>query len=200
MNYSRPPDFGFYALPDVLCRAADPNRNVPLRPISANIGSRLSSLLTFGLPQDALVVMMEMSRVTILADIYLDGSLKNPDPLAISCMRCRVHHKLLSLPRSSSEAGGIYECCRLTALLFAISALFPIPRETGLPQRLIKDIKQCIDQTDLLSLVGEGTRPFYIWALMLVGVAADGLPEREWAEETLTSLLLIEGASRWNEV
>jgi hypothetical protein len=75
-----------------------------------------------------------------------------------------------------------------------------MPRETGLPQRLIKDIKQCVDQTDLLALVSEATRPFFIWVLMLVGIAADGLPERQWAEETLTSLLLIEGASRWNEV
>ena len=202
---SKPPDVGFYALPQVLRRVADPTRNVLLRPISIHRGSGLTKLLTFGLTQDALAVMREMLNLTVLVENYLQGSLANPDILALSCMRDQARHKLWSLPTGAVLLGplgdnGFYECCRLSALMFASSVLFPMPRSTGVPQKIIKGIKQCIDQASLVFLTSVGVRRFFIWVLMLTGIAADGLSERQWVEETLTGLLTVEGAFRWSEV
>jgi hypothetical protein len=71
-------------------------------------------------------------------------------------------------------------------------------RSSGVPLRLVREIKQCVEQTSLAGLLGNGR--FFIWVLMLAGVAADGLPERQWAEETLARLLQVKGVSRWSEV
>src|ERR1700753_3039560 len=111
---------------------------------------------------------MEMLFVTGLAENYLQGTLQNPDLPAIECMRNRVHHKLLSLPTGVvlDPSNGIYDCCRFSALLFAASVLFPMPRSTGVPPRLIQEIKNCVNQASFVDLVGEGTRQFFIWVLM----------------------------------
>ena len=186
----------------------DPIRNIPLHPIEPHRGSGFVNLLTFGfgLTQEAVAVMMEMLSITVLAENLLQGTLENPDVVALGAMRDRAHLKLLSLPTSAAlldplKPNVIYDCCRFSALLYATGVLFPMPRSTGVPIRLIKEIKKCVDQTNLLVLVSEGTRPFFIWVLMLTGVAADGLPEeRQWAQDALTVLLTVEGVSRWKDV
>jgi hypothetical protein len=75
-----------------------------------------------------------------------------------------------------------------------------MPRSTGTPQILVKEIQKCIDKTSLTMLVGKITRPFFIWVLMLGGIAAEGLPERLWFEEMLNVLFVIQGTSKWREV
>jgi hypothetical protein len=194
---SRPPDEPFYAIPQLLSRMNDPTKNVPLNPVSSpHRGSGFVSLLTSGLTQEAVTVMMELLSITVLAENFLEGTLKSPDVLALGAMRDRAHLKLLALP---AGVGSIYDCCRYSALLFATGVLFPMPRSTGVPLRLIKEIKKCVDQTGLLILMGGRTRPLFIWALMLSGIAAAGLPE-QWIKETLTVLLEMEGVSRWSEI
>jgi hypothetical protein len=77
---------------------------------------------------------------------------------------------------------------------------FPIPRSTNTPQNLIKEIRKCIDNMRFTTIVAETTRPFFIWVLMLGGIAAEGLPERPWFEDMLSTLFVIEGISRWSQV
>jgi hypothetical protein len=149
--------------------------------------------------------MTEMLRITVLTENYLWGSLLNPDILALSCMRDQAHHRLLSLPKrvpimQSWETCDVYESCRLSAIIFSTALLFPVPRSTGLPQKLVKDVKQCLEQTNFIFLIDEGVRAFFIWVLVLAGVAADGLPERAWFEESLTDLVIVGGVTRWSEV
>lgn len=185
----------------------DPSRNIPSRPMDMHRGSRFSSLLKFGLTQEAFVVMMKLSNIMYLVECHLRGFLKNEDLFAIQWMRFEAQHQLLSLPTGAvligagqSGANSFYECCRLSAILFTRAVLFPMPRWTGVPQRLIKNIKQCVDQTHLAALISEASRSFFIWVLMLTGVAAAGLPERQWAEEMLSVFLVVQGVTRWTEI
>lgn len=84
--------------------------------------------------------------------------------------------------------------------MFAVSLFFPMPRSTGMPQELMQRIKQWIEQTDIALLSSLGVGRFFIWLLTLTGIAADCLPERQWFEEKLTDLLMLEGVSTWMEV
>jgi hypothetical protein len=149
--------------------------------------------------------MVEMLNVTVLVEHYVDGTLLGPDILALTCRKNHAHHRLLSLPtgaelwESLGPKTSFYECCRLAALMFATAVLFPMPRSTGIPQRLVTEIKRCIESTSLETLFGGGVS-FFIWVLMLTGVAAAGLPERPWFEGRLIDLLTLEGVSRWSEV
>ena len=188
-----------------MIRVNDPMRNIPLHPMEPHRGSGFASLLPFGLTQEAIAVTMEMMSVIVLAENYLQGTLENPDILAIGAMRDRAHHRLLSLPTGavlsgSLKASGLYECYRLTALLFETGVLFPMPRSTGVPLRIIQEIKKCVYQISLVDLFCEAKRPFFIWVLMLIGVATDGLPDRQWIMEMLTDLLTLEGVSRWSDI
>lgn len=201
----KPPDGPFYAIPEMMNRVNDPARNIPLHPKKPHRGSGFVNLLPFGLTQEALAVIMEMISFTVLAENYLQGTLKNPDIFAIGAMRDRTHHRLLSLPTGTVlfgplQASGLYECCRLTTLLFETGVLFPMPRSTGVPPRIIQDIKKCVDQISLVDLFCEAKRPFFIWVLMLTGIATDGLPDRQWVMEMLTNLLALDGVSRWRDI
>jgi hypothetical protein len=171
----------------------DPTKNVPLNPISPHRGSGFA---TSGLTEEAVTVMMELLSLTVLGENFLEGTLKNPDVLALAARRDRAHLKLLALP---TGVDNIYDCCRYSALLFSTGVLFPMPRSTGVPLRLIEEIKKCVDQTGLVSLMVGTTRPLFIWALMLTGIAAAGLSE-PWIKETLLVLLKMERVSRWNEI
>jgi hypothetical protein len=156
--------------------------------------------------QPAVAVMMQLLYITSLAENYLEGTLKNPDVEALGTMRERAYYDLLALPTSAvlsipSNAGSIYDCCRYSALLFAIGVLYPMPRSTGVPLRLIKEIKECVEQTGIVALMKGNTRLLFIWSLMLTGIAAAGLPEQQqWVKETLKGLLTLEGISRWSEI
>jgi hypothetical protein len=149
--------------------------------------------------------MIELLNITFLVECHQQGLLSNGDIFAIQWSRYEIQHKLLSLPTGevllgASGVNGFYECCQLSAIMFTTAVLFPMPRWTGVPHKLIQGIKQCVDQTHLALLISDGARPFFIWALMLAGIAATGMPERRWAEETLTDLLAMEGVSRWSEL
>jgi len=193
-------------LPELQRRVEDPNINISILPTSDNHrGSALASLLAFGLTEEALAVMMEMMNITFLVEDYVGGGLRNPDLVALKSRRDVTHHRLLSLPTgpalsdSLGENADFYECCRLVAIMYATAVLFPMPRFSGVPQKLVKEIKSCVEKIDVLILRGGG-RHFFIWVLALTGVAAMGLPERPWFEEQLATLLTLESVSRWMEL
>jgi hypothetical protein len=201
----RQPELEFYTVPIALKHILDPTRNVPLHPISSHIGSGFADLLAYGLTQEVLAVMMELVTITGLAESFSQDSLLKPDLFTLGQRRDKAQHRLLSLPiheglSDTFRACEINKCCRLTALVFATGLLFPVPRWTGVPQTLVKEVKTCLEQTSFEFLSSEGARPFFIWVTLLTGIAADGLPERLWLEESLTELLTLGGVYRWSEV
>lgn len=199
------PEVEFWDMPEIMARAADPRTNVSVRPFDEHRGSNLSSLLAYGLTEEGLSVMADMLNVTWLVECYVEGALVSPDILALTCRKNHVHHRLLSLPTGDEVSvllgskAGFYECCRLAALMYSTAILYPMPRSTGIPQRLIAEIKKCIEQISMEVLFG-GATAFFVWVLMLTGVAAAGLPERPWYEGKLVDLLTVEDVSRWSEV
>lgn len=191
-------------LPELQRRASDPNINVPTIPFDKHRGSALTSLLGFGLTGEALAVMIDMLKITVVVENFMSGNLLNADIMALKSWRDVTHHRLLSLPtgaalsESLGAAACFYECCRLAALMYAVAVLFPMPRTTDVPQKLVKAIKLCVSQIDISTL--HRGRHFFIWVLALTAVAAASLPERPWYEEELAGLLSLENVSRWSEL
>lgn len=191
--------------PEIEERANDPTVNVPLEPPSADYGSGFADLLAFGLTAEAYEIIVEMVEMTYVIDRYSEGSLLNPDMIVLIQRRNRVHHRLLCLPTGAEQeerlgsAHQIYECCRIAAFLYATAALFPLPRSTGLPQRLVVEIQQCIEQISEDFLFGAG-RQFIAWVLTLAGTAAMGMPERQWFQNKVIEVLSVESVSRWVEL
>jgi hypothetical protein len=200
----RKPLYDFYDLPAVRLLAEDPSLNVLPVPVSASRGRGFPGLLSLGLTEEALMVVLDMLDLSIVMEAYCEHTLKNPNLLGLISRRNQIHHRLLSLPsgetlESSGVPSKLYECCRLGALAYATAALFTLPLSTGCPQRLVLQIQSTMEDVRLEGLYGCGGK-FYIWVLFLAGIWAERMPERPWFLDRLRQLLELEGIYRWQEL
>jgi hypothetical protein len=183
----------------------DPSTNVLLDEGEDFRGQGFLGLLRLGLTEEALAIMLEMVNMTSLMEAYSQNKLINPHNEVLASRSNGIQHRLLSLPsgteleESSGVPHGLYECCRLAALLYAIAALFVLPPSTGCPQRLVLGIKSALEDVRFKDLYGAGAK-FYIWVLMLAGIAAERMPERSWFAGHLQGLITLEGISCWTEL
>lgn len=120
-------------------------------------------------------------------------------------MRNAVQHRLVFLPLGSDlgmatlQQAGIYECCRLTALLYACAITFPLPTSTGWDTNLVRAIQQTLEN---LSFEGWPVYPsdFHLWVLILAGMAAFQKVERSWFVDELRGVARRKGLSNWSQV
>ena len=162
-----------------------------------------------------------MVAQTIAVNHYLDGEPASLSVGALSYARTAIQHRLLSLPtaeeinlsfRTKSIRLNIYEACRLTALIYGVAIIFPIPNSYKVLQNLVRSLKASIEVCGMNQLAI--TLPdFLLWILVLGGIAAFEKPERNWfashvarlvkerkidnlerIEEELTSFLWLDSA------
>jgi hypothetical protein len=200
----RKPLYEFYDLPAVRLLAEDPSLNVLTAPISTSRGRGFPDLLSLGLTEEALIVVLDMVALSIVVEAYCEQTLINPNLLGLISRRNQIHHRLLSLPfgmtlDSSRLPNKLYECCRLAALTYATAALFVLPLSTGSPRRLVLQIQSAMEDIQPEGLRGCGCK-FYIWVLFLAGIWAEKMPERPWFVDRLRHLLELEGIYRWPEI
>jgi len=185
--------------------AEDPSINVLSEPIEDSRGRGFPALLSFGLTEEVLMVMLDMVNLTVVMEAYSQYTLMNPNLVTLISRKNVIHHRLLSLPsgptleKSSGKPHKLYECCRLAAMTYAAAALFTLPPSTGCLRRLVLQIQSEMEDVCLEGLYGGGAN-FFIWVLFLAGVGAERMPERSWFVERLRDLLALEGVSRWNEI
>lgn len=90
----------------------------------------------------------------------------------------------LDLDVSSSSTPNIYECCRLTAMIFGVAIVLPVTNSYNILQTLVKRLKAAIEISRLES--ADECFDIYLWILILGGVAALDTPERPWFVSQLT--------------
>jgi hypothetical protein len=124
-------------------------------------------------------------------DHYLHGK---PGGLTLGQIvrtRTGIQKRLLLLPTAKelnigintnitpSSRPNLYECCRLTAMIFSIAVIFPIPSTYDVLQTLVRGLITSLEVTDIESYSVDCTRVL-LWVLVLGGIAALGKPERPW--------------------
>lgn len=203
------PHYPNWDIPDIMEDMEDPNINVLPDGSIATQATSFASLIPFGLTIEVLYAVLDTSDVTIRFQHYGRGTLKNTDPQSIFSQNNRQHHPLLSLPpASTSELGlkdsarAVYDCVRLTALLYSSCTLFPLPPSTGAVQRLVRMLKAAIEGLSL-DVVLEGAAPMLIWSFFLGAIESEIMPEesiKSWYLRRLESVLRLNGAKTWTEV
>lgn len=184
--------------------ANNPSINI-IQPIEDSRGNGFLPLLRLGLNEEILAVLLDMVKITIILEAYLQHTLINSNVVSLSSRRNEIHHRLLSLPsgamlgNESELSYTLYECCRLAALAYATATLFALPPSTGVPQRLVSRIQSEIDKVCFPDLNSHEAK-FYIWVLFLAGIWAEGMPERPGFIKRLTYLLQSEGIYRWKHL
>jgi hypothetical protein len=131
------------------------------RPISGDeeavFWSGFTGLIPLGLTEQALDVFRDMRGYSSLLQKYCCGEAPTCTRLEMIDMRNAVQHRPVSLPLGSDgkdmtmQQTCIYECCRLTALLYACAVTFPLPPSMGWDRNLVRGIKQTLENLSLES-------------------------------------------------
>lgn len=170
-----------------------------------------------------------MGAITLAIKHYIQGHPSGLTLGQIARTRTAIQHRLLLLPSAegldigSPSKPNIYECCRITALIFSVAVIFPIPNTYDVLQTLIRQLKAAIKASGIDGKRAECSEVF-LWILVIGGIAALDKPERPWfvsqlariverlkidwrgAEEILDSFLWLEfacntsGHQLWDEV
>jgi hypothetical protein len=138
-----------------------------------------------------LQVLDSMGAFALAVGHYLQGKPFSLSSGEINRARVAVQHRLVSLPPdneviiepsilSLSEL-NIYECVRLTALIFGVAVVHPIPNPHNVLVELVRRLKISIVGLDkeignfAMELSG-----VLLWMMVLGGIASSDKPERPW--------------------
>lgn len=180
----------------------------PSRLPTPKLGRRFRDLQGYGVTENAIFVLDTISALTIAINHYLDGEPAGLSLGALSKIRTSVQHRLLSLPTADeindlsptqSIELNIYETCRLTAVIYGVAIIFPIPNSYNALQELVQRLKTSIEvcKVDRLAI----TLPdFLLWILVLGGIAALEKPQRPWYVAQLAKLAKKTDIYDWERI
>jgi hypothetical protein len=128
-----------------------------------------------------------MEAMAMAIDYYLKGKAGGLTLGRIVRTRTGVQKRLLLLPAAgdlninitSSSHTNLYECCRLTAMIFGVSVIFPIPNTYDILQTLVQGLTASLEVMEIENH-SEDCSGVLLWMLVLGGIAALGKPERPW--------------------
>ena len=122
--------------------------------------------------------------------------------------RNAVHHHLLCLPTADAlknvdhAAKFIYEVCRLGLLIFANLALFPLPAESGVADKLVKMLSRTISTA--LEIDGDAIwskhSDILTWVLLLGGITTNVSTDYECLLGYLKSAIAVASHKTWTSV
>lgn len=201
----RKPHFTFFEVPEITALSENPMLNILTTPVDEQRGWALPNLLCYGLTERALRVMLDLQHVSVIIEAYTHGTLQNPEVLALTSKRNSVHHALFSLPTRNEvdmmteDQRAVYESCRVAALIYDLSIIFPVPPSTGVLAKLVA-MSQAVSTTMRLEFMLGPSAKTCMWVLFMAGSAAENLPERPWFVERLRMVLVYEAIYDWNTV
>ncbi|KAE9374172.1 hypothetical protein N431DRAFT_283576, partial [Stipitochalara longipes BDJ] len=168
------------------------NTTSPLNPAST-VGQSFRRLPECGIPDTMLEVLDCMEALARAIDHYLQGK---PGGLTLGQIvrtRTGIQKRLLLLPASKdldftpSSYPNLYECCRLTAMIFGVAVIYPIPNTYDVLQTLVRELTASLEVTDIESHSVDYFG-LILWMLVLGGIAALEKPERSWFVSNLALL------------
>lgn len=158
-----------------------------------------------GLPLHAAECLVLLSSVDrLLAECH---SPSNLDHTSLVNARNTAQHRILCLPswdeldeaEKEYAAPVIYECCRLTAVLYSTAVIFGMPPQTNWHLKVIRRIRHLLE-TSSQGNWGMTYMPLLTWSLFVAGIAAYRSPERKFFEQALQQALRQSHLSTWMEV
>jgi hypothetical protein len=162
----------------------------------------------FGFTHELATTFHAMKIYTSTLDCIQRGALKNLDLSLIADQRNIIQHHVISLPTAAeikgiciSKVKGVYEVCRIAALIFSMGVIFPLQKLCTTYGPLVKQLKlQLLELKDTTTIYQPDILDLVIWATTLGAIAAERTPERSWFVHSLTHLTAPARLSRWNDL
>lgn len=164
----------------------------------------LSALYRLGCTSEIAEVLHAIKLYTVILDSYHAGRMEAYDMCEICDQRNLIQHTILSLPTADkldiALQGGhpIYEACRLVAVILGVTIVFPLPPQAAPLQTLVRHLVEELCKYDMHSIWNRSdTAGALIWILVIGGIAATGLPERDYFVSVIALLASQMGISSW---
>ena len=175
-------------------------------PIASCFGSGFFTHVPGGLPQAAKSVLVEMCAIDRLLAEARNRRLTTSQFKILTDARNAAQHRLLSLPDWEHLEHGqrqecllaVYECCRITAVLYSNAVIFPLPTNTGWHKRLIKSLRRLLETSNMMDW-RLNVSALLTWTLFVGGIASYRSPDRYFFENTLRDLMRRERL-KWPQV
>ena len=111
-----------------------------------------------------------------------------------------AHYRLLSLPAWDEQDEAIklgqdfrvYECCRLTAILYSNCVIHPILYWSSGMQNLLWELRKIVETYELFESTTDGSA-LLVWALFIAGIAAYKTTHRDAFVSMLRDVLIRQG-------
>ncbi|KAL3491478.1 hypothetical protein BJX62DRAFT_237082 [Aspergillus germanicus] len=168
--------------------------------------SRAQAFSRYGLPPYLATVLQGMRLYTNAIYDYIDGAANASDVRMMCDQRNLIHYHLLSLPPADhilnpEQTSGVYEACRISALIYSVGVLFPIPAVGSPIQRLAILLQQELAGKDLFGEYSKGNDySLIIWILAMGSIAASNIPaERAWFVQKLAEVNSQAAISSWTQ-
>jgi hypothetical protein len=180
----------------------------PPRPAIQTQASSFQSMKEYGITESMLQVLDLIGAFTLVVDCHLQGKPFGLKLGAIGRTRTAVQQRLLLLPTAeelsmpwslSKPKPNIYECCRLTALIYSIAVVFPVPNSHSVLQELGRRFMIEIGVLDIKTF-GIELGGVLLWMLVLGGIAALDTPERHWFASQLAWIVRRLDIDDWEGV
>jgi hypothetical protein len=161
-----------------------------------------------GFTQELAATLHAVEIYTTMLDRYQRGALKNLDLSLIADQRNIIQHHVISLPTAAEikeifvvNVKGVYEVCRIAALIFSMGVIFPLQKLCTAYNPLVKQLKLELQELmDTMDIYQPEVLDLVIWATTLGAIAAKKTPERSWFVYVLKHLTEYSGLSRWDDL
>ncbi|KAE9364172.1 hypothetical protein N431DRAFT_563560 [Stipitochalara longipes BDJ] len=167
------------------------------------------SLRSYGVTDAMLDAFDSVGALTHAIEIHLQGRPFGQYLGTIHRTRTAIQHSILMLPKldelpvrpraDQEDSKNVYECCRLTAIIFGVAVIYPIPNSHDVLQQLVSrlQIALIVLNIETCESVLDGV---LLWVLVLGGIAALDKPERSWFASQLGKLVKKLGIDDWSMV
>jgi hypothetical protein len=140
------------------------------------------------------ICLDDLALYTLGVDDYVAGRSMRPGLSTLCDQRNYVQHNLLSLlssrdieqPRNTDQQNPFLTVCHFAGLLYSFTAVFPIPAAPF--HTLVSRVRQTMATQNFAAQWEEAPR-LLLWILYISGIAALGMPDREWFVGTLDRCL-----------
>jgi hypothetical protein len=166
----------------------------PLRIHSPVLASAFWRLSEYGITDAMLQVLDSMGHITMAIDYHIQGTPGGLTLGKIAKTRIAIQKRVMLLPSAEElnittlSTPNTYECCRLTAIIFSVAVILPIPNTYDVLQTLVQRLKAAIEVSGTESYGAECSEVL-LWILVLGGIAALDKPERSWFVSQLALLV-----------
>lgn len=156
-----------------------------------------------------LEVFDSIGALTLAIDTHIEGKPCGLYLGTIHRTRTAIQHTLLLLPtleelnlgvkEEGEEKNNVYECCRLTALIYGVAVVYPVPNSHGVLQMLVTRLQLALISLNIESCSSD-LDDLLLWMLALGGIAALDKPERVWFASQLGRLVRRMEIDDWGSV